>query len=390
MKIICNHNECTGCYACSSICAKSAITMTFNDEGFVYPVINESICVDCGMCEKVCPNNNIVEKWKTTQPYLAWNNNYVIRRLSSSGGIFSAIAEEIITRRGVVCGAAYDNEMTVKHLIIDKIEDLSLLRGSKYTQSLVGDVFTKVKKILNNDRWVYFVGTPCQVAGLKNFLKKDYNKLITSDLVCHGVPSGELLKEQIKCIEKRIGKQIKDFNFRAKHRMGQTQDVLLSFSGQENIRCLISKFKNFEILPYCYGFRNNSIIRENCYQCKYTSIERVGDISLADFWNVKEWFPGVKRSPGCSLILVNSERGREIINDLRGNITLLETTIAAAISKHAQLKYPLSRPATRDLYKSYKDFDNYCKTFLKMPFNMKIKRHLINFVKIITLFKYRY
>lgn len=364
--------------------------MTLNDEGFVYPVINESICIDCGMCEKVCPNNSLVKKWTTTQPYLAWNNKSVIRSLSSSGGIFSAIAEEIISRGGVVCGAAYDNEMTVKHLIVDKIEDLSIIRGSKYTQSLIVDVFSKIKKILNEDKWVYFVGTPCQVAGLKNYLRKDYNKLITSDLVCHGVPSGELLKEQIKSIEKRTGKHIKNFNFRAKHRMGQTQDVLLSFSSQENIRCLDSKFKNFEILPYCYGFRNNSIIRESCFQCKYTSTERVGDISLADFWNVKEWFPDVKRSPGCSLILVNSERGRKILDVIKRNVTLRETTVEAAISKQAQLKSPISRPATRDLYKSYKDFDKYCETFLKMPFKMKIKRHLINFIKIITLFKYRY
>ena len=385
MKKICNHNDCTGCYACSAVCTKNAITMTINDEGFVYPVIKESLCVDCGMCEKVCPNNSLVKK-EYAKPYLAWNNNAKIRSVSSSGGIFSAIAEEIISYGGVVCGAAYNNDMTVRHIIVDNIDDLSKLRGSKYTQSLIGDTYIEIKKHLKDNRWVYFVGTPCQVAGLKNYLRKDYSNLITSDLVCHGVPSGELLKEQIKSLEKRFGKRIVDFNFRAKHRMGQTPDVLLTFRGQKNIRCLASKFLNFEILPYCYGFRTNSIIRESCYNCKYTTIERVGDVSLADFWNVKEWYPNVKRSPGCSIILVNTDNGRDIINKL----TLIETSVEAAISKQAQLKAPLRRPSSRDLYKSYKDFDKYCLTFLKMPFTIKFKRHLVNFAKIVTLFKYRY
>ena len=389
MNIICNPIDCTGCSACESSCAAHAVTMEYSEEGFLYPHIDAAKCVNCGLCAKVCPNNQIAEAHQP-EAYLAWIKDKDIRFESSSGGIFSAVAMEVIRRGGIVCGAAYDKDMIVRHIAVDNIEGLAILRGSKYTQSIVGDIYGQVRLALNADRWVYFVGTPCQVAGLRNFLRKDYEKLIASDVICHGIPSGLLLKEQISALERRFSSKIDGFNFRAKLRMGQTQDVAITLRKQSGTQDAATICLNFETLPYCYGFRRNTIIRESCYRCLYAKVQRVGDITLGDFWNVKTWFPDVKRSPGCSLILVSTDKGREMLQAISNQIVLRETTIEAAISKQAQLKAPLKRPAERDQYRSYKEFNHYCQTFLKPPFKYRFKKHLVNFAKIVTLFKYRY
>lgn len=389
MEEICSAIICTGCGACSTVCAKHAITMINSDQGFLYPLIDADKCVDCGLCAKVCPNNHPA---KVNQPdaYLAWIKDKDIRFESSSGGIFSAVALEVIRRGGIVCGATYDEDMIVRHIAVDNIEGLVRLRGSKYAQSIVGDIYSQVKMVLNADRWVYFVGTPCQVAGLLNFLRKDHEKLVTSDIICHGVPSGLLLKEQILALERRFCSKIESINFRAKHRMGQTPDIAITLINHTRTKDTITKFMNFETLPYCYGFRRNTIIRESCYHCQYAKVKRVGDITLGDFWNVKTWFPDVKRSAGCSLILVSTDKGKEMLHSISNQVVLRETTIDAAISKQAQLKVPVRRPAERDQYRSYKEFNQYCQTSLKPSFKYRLKKHLINFVKIVTLFKYRY
>ena len=386
---ICNPIDCTGCSACEYSCAAHAITMEYSEEGFLYPHIDAAKCVDCGLCAKVCPNNHIVEAHQP-EAYLAWIKDKDIRFESSSGGIFSAVAIEVLRRGGIVCGAAYDDDMIVRHIAVDNTEGLARLRGSKYTQSVVGDIYSQVKSSLNADRWVYFVGTPCQVAGLRNFLRKDYEKLITSDVICHGVPSGLLLKEQISTLERKFSSKIDGFNFRAKLRMGQTPDVAITLHKQSETPDADTKYLNFETLPYCYGFRSNTIIRESCYRCQYTKVQRVGDITLGDFWNVKTWYTDVKRSPGCSLILVSTDKGREMLHGIFNQIVLRDTTIEAAISKQAQLKAPLKRPVERNQYRSYKEFNHYCQTFLKPPFKYRFKKHLVNFAKIVTLFKYRY
>lgn len=386
---ICNRRVCTGCGSCEHVCTRKAISMQLSDEGFYYPIVNTESCVNCGVCAKVCPNNSPAQTYGP-KPFLAWIKDKQIRSKSSSGGIFSAIALEIIRRGGVACGAAYNKDMTVQHLVVDTADGLTLLRGSKYTQSVIGDAYLKVKEALTADRWAYFVGTPCQVAGLRNYLHKDYAKLICSDLICHGVPSGELFKEMIRALEKKHNSKIEFFNFRAKHRMGQTPDIAITLINHTRTKDTITKFMNFETLPYCYGFRRNTIIRESCYHCQYAKVKRVGDITLGDFWNVKTWFPDVKRSAGCSLILVSTDKGKEMLHSISNQVVLRETTIDAAISKQAQLKVPVKRPAERDQYRSYKEYNQYCQTFLKPSFKYRLKKHLINFVKIVTLFKYRY
>ena len=383
---ICEHDSCTACSACQSICHKHAITMITDDEGFQYPYINEDSCVECGLCIKTCPANKELDVTSSypQQPYLAWINDDEVRLDSSSGGIFTALARYVISQGGVVCGAAYDDDMTVRHRIVDNENDLIHLRGSKYVQSITEGIFSDIKVYLNKGVMVYFVGTPCQVAGLKSFLKKKYDNLLTSDLICHGVPSGNLFKEQIKYFERKEGKKIVDVKFRAKKRFGQGYDIQIITNNGAN------KFFCAELVPYFNGFWKNITLRESCYKCQYASLHREGDITLADFWLVKKCFPDVRTSKGTSLVFVNSIIGENIFMKLAnsGDVYIREATIEQALLGQGQLKSPVPRPIERDGYKRYLDFEKYCNGLLKNSLGYKIKMHLRNAIKVLILFKY--
>ena len=383
---ICAHDSCTACSACQSICHKHAITMITDDEGFQYPYINEDSCVECGLCIKTCPANKELDVTSSypQQPYLAWINDDEVRLDSSSGGIFTALARYVISQGGVVCGAAYDDDMTVRHRIVDNENDLIHLRGSKYVQSITEGIFSDIKVYLNKGVMVYFVGTPCQVAGLKSFLKKKYDNLLTSDLICHGVPSGNLFKEQIKYFERKVGKKIVDVKFRAKKRFGQGYDIQIITNTGAN------KFFCAELVPYFNGFWKNITLRESCYKCQYASLHREGDITLADFWLVKKCFPDVRTSKGTSLVFVNSIIGENIFMKLAnsGDVYIREATIEQALLGQGQLKSPVPRPIERDGYKRYLDFEKYCNGLLKNSIGYKIKMHLRNAIKELIHFKY--
>ena len=383
---ICAHDSCTACSACQSICHKHAITMITDDEGFQYPYINEDSCVECGLCIKTCPANKELDVTSSypQQPYLAWINDDEVRLDSSSGGIFTALARYVISQGGVVCGAAYDDDMTVRHRIVDNENDLIHLRGSKYVQSITEGILSDIKVYLNKGVMVYFVGTPCQVAGLKSFLKKKYYNLLTSDLICHGVPSGNLFKEQIKYFERKVGKKIVDVKFRAKKRFGQGYDIQIITNTGAN------KFFCAELVPYFNGFWKNITLRESCYKCQYASLHREGDITLADFWLVKKCFPDVRTSKGTSLVFVNSIIGENIFMKLAnsGDVYIREATIEQALLGQGQLKSPVPRPIERDGYKRYLDFEKYCNGLLKNSIGYKIKMHLRNAIKELILFKY--
>lgn len=314
--------------------------------------------------------------------YLSWILDDAKRIESSSGGLFTAIAEYVIENKGVVCGAAYDEEMNVRHILVKNKDGLSNLRGSKYVQSIVGDAYLKVKEYLCNGTLVYFVGTPCQVAGLRSFLRKDYVNLICSDLICHGVPSGELFKAQIKIFERKLRAKIKDFKFRSKKRFGQGYDLQV-VTNRKHYFCP-------ELVPYFYGFWTNKTLRECCYRCKYANLNRMGDITLGDFWLVKKYFSDVRTSKGCSLILVNTERGGEVLANIKDKIYLRESVIEDALFGQGQLQYPTLRPVDRNRYTAYKDFENLCLSgeLLHISFIYKLKMHLRNIIKTITLFKY--
>ena len=385
MNEICPQAQCTGCAACAQSCAHGAVMMQVGTNGFMYPKIDDAACVDCGLCKNVCPMNADIKGAEPANVYLCWNRHDDIRIKSSSGGLFSVIASWIIGQGGVVCGAAYDDDMNVIHQIVDCEDGLDKLRGSKYVQSATNDCYKRIKDELKTDRWVYFVGTPCQVAGLRNYLRRDYEKLIISDLICHGVPSNDLFVRQIRQLEKTYGYKVKDFMFRSKKRFGQGCDLqVVTADGK-------SRFYNAELMPYFYGFWNNITLRPSCYVCRFANTRRVGDITLGDYWLAKKEFPDVKMSKGLSLALVNTERGQEVWHKISHELECRESTLQQAEYGQGQLKAPVARPKANIYYlEKYGklDFNSCCQKFLTPPLKYKIKCHAKNAIKILIGFKY--
>ena len=275
--------ECSGCAACYSVCGHKAISMQVDEDGFVIPIKNKNLCTDCGLCEMVCPvehpdysNSPIPSAFAAYDPKE--------RQKSSSGGIFYSVAKHVIGQDGEVFGAAFDDDMQLRHISVKTIDGLESLRGSKYVQSNIGETFRNVAKSLKADRLVYFTGTPCQVAGLKAFLRKSYDNLITSDLVCHGVPNQKLFDIHLKYLENSMGSKVNAYSFRD-CRYWVTREKVHYINGKETVK------NDGNMSPYLYAFGLGYSFRDCCFDCKFAKIPRQGDITLADYWGIGKFHP---------------------------------------------------------------------------------------------------
>jgi coenzyme F420-reducing hydrogenase beta subunit len=307
--------SCTGCSACYSICGKSAITMTENSEGFLYPQIDASKCVKCKKCEKVCPVLNPKTADKTLKcPYVFINTNESIRYDSSSGGVFTALAEIIIRRGGKIFGAKYDDEFNVVHGFVDKEEDLEQFHGSKYTQSAVNESFIKCKEFLESGIEVLFSSTPCQIGGLKAFLNKDYDNLITVDFICHGVPSRLLWRKYMKFRENEYGAKVTRTSFRRKNDGWKKFSLWFAFANHNEYCQSLTKD------PYMQMFLKDVCLRKSCYDCNFKTLERQSDITMADFWGIQQEFPELDDDKGVSFVVVNSEKGKALFDSVECGI----------------------------------------------------------------------
>ena len=301
--------DCTGCAACYSACPFDCISMKPDSEGFFYPIIDDEKCKDCGICSNLCTlAKEKVPKNKIIRTYGIKSKNEEERYLSSSGGFFSLLSREIIRRNGVVFGAAFDNNWRVIHTQINCLKDISRLRGSKYVQSNVLDTYLEVKQALTAGKLVYYSGTPCQIAGLRAFLNKDYDNLITQDLICHGVPSPEVWERYINSVKKN--KTIMQVSHR---------DKLLSWS-RFSLTVEYENGKKFsEDLTenaYLRGFLCNLFLRPSCHNCLYKGEERVSDITLADFWGCNCIEPSLYDEKGSSLVFANTSKGHKLIDEV--------------------------------------------------------------------------
>lgn len=368
MDIIDNINKnCCGCAACYNICPNDAIKMEENDEGFKYPIVNKNKCVNCGLCKRVCPviNNYLDKTNEIPTAYAVKNKNKNDVKKSSSGGVFVAIAKKILNNGGIVYGAAYDDNLGVNHIRIDTLNDLSTLQGSKYVQSNTLDIFKNIKEDLDNNKQVLFTGTPCQVMGLKNYLIKNYNNLFTCDLVCHGVPSQKLFKKYISYLEKKYNKKIIKYNFRDKCKKGWSLTTKVTF--EDNTY----KFINSDFDPYYSNFLNCTTYRQSCYTCKFTSIKRPSDITLADYWGVLSIHKNFYDENGVSLVLINSQKAKELFKSLSEKLDIIETDINYACTRNKNLIEPSKKPKIRDhIYEGIEDED-YIKKNLKVKFTLK-------------------
>lgn len=326
MEVI-ERDKCTGCMACRNICPKNAINIETID-GFDYPQINENMCIGCNLCENICPVNkndrgNKFEK----KVYACKSKEDEVRMNSSSGGIFTIAAEKILDDGGVVFGARLDENFNVIHDYTDNKEDLKKFRGSKYVQSKIGKSFKKVKEFLEEGRKVLFVSTPCQVEGLYAYLRKDYDNLYTFDLICHGVPSADVWKKYLEYKEMKNKKKPENINFRKKEN-----------NGWSNYEMCFS-YPNFEdstihtIDPYMRIFLRDFALRESCYNCSFKKENRASDITIADFWGLKEVNPDFFDEKGVSAVIVNSEKGSEFFEIIKERIDFTEEKMEGII-KH--------------------------------------------------------
>lgn len=300
---------CCGCTACYAICPKGAITMQEDSEGFKYPAIDKSKCIDCGLCCKVCPLDKKLENVITPAVSFACtakDENFA--KQSSSGGVFAILANMYVKEQAVIYGAAFDDNLNVCHIRADKKDELKSLYTSKYVQSDMGNTFRQVKGDLDNGKKVLFAGTPCQVAGLKSYLQKDYLNLLSVDFICHGVPSPLVWQRYIIAMEKKLNNKITEISFRDKKDGWKNYYFKLSTANGD-----VFYEKHGENI-YMKGFLKDLYLRSSCYDCKFKTLHRASDITLADFWGIEKIIPEINVEKGVSLCWASSEKGDTILD----------------------------------------------------------------------------
>ncbi len=362
---LCDRDACTGCEACKSICPENCISMLPDREGFLYPEIDEAKCIRCERCRKICPvlssGPSAFERKESPKTYACWINDDLIRFQSSSGGVFSAIALQVLDSGGIVFGASYDESMHLRHMSVESRNELDLLRRSKYVQSELGDAFRQAKDCLHRGRRVFFVGAPCQIAGLNAYLGADNQNLLTADFICHGVPSPGVFSEYVKYIEGVYGRRLKEINFRDKRRgWPNSLFAIAKFDTGEEV--MLSGRKN----SFRYGFCTNLLLRKSCYNCAFKKLPRWGDFTIGDFAIVQDKYSNDAHK-GISCLLLNSPRGEGYVELLKDRTFFFEETLAEAERGNRHLRHSASTPAGRE--KFFEDFNT-------VPFACLTERYL--------------
>lgn len=391
--------DCCGCHACISICPNNCISMRADEEGFLYPIVDTGVCIDCGLCEKVCPVINQCTPRKPIKVYAAKNRDEDIRLKSSSGGVFSIIAESIIEDGGVVFGAKFDKDWNVVHSWTDTIEGLAEFRGSKYVQSCIGDTYREAEAFLKQDRHVLFSGTPCQIAGLKKFLRKEYKNLLTVEVVCHGVPSPLVWRDYLdyKRAKRATGKNsvssslnelpvITGISFRDKTNGWKKYGFKIEYAAFEAAENTVSKSSNndnYEITPFnedlfMKGFLNNLYLRPSCYHCVARQGKSGADISIADFWGVQTIHPELDDDRGIGLIIINTLIGAYYFNGLKNKINSTLSYYKRVITYNPCIVKSVAVPKYRDEF-----WESYSKNHIDaiLPIYNKMKPSVITRVK---------
>ena len=334
-----DYEKCTGCGACLQRCPQKCIEWTLGEFGFKYPKADENKCVNCGLCDKACPIGRLPAELENQAVFALVNKDKSILMNSTSGGAFSALAKAVFEDGGVVYGCEMGPEFQVRHAKATSKDELHRFRGSKYVQSDTDNTYNLVKNDLKEGIKVLYSGTPCQIAGLLGFLGKQYDNLTTIDIVCHGVASQLYFDKFIEYIkEKKPG--LTRIEFRNKKFVGWSCSGLLTTNGKDY------PFYNHEYYYYSY-FLSGEIYRKSCYTCPYANLNRIGDLTLGDFWGVEGLNIGMDVSNGCSLVSVNTNKGKNLIESLGSQIDMTAVDTAVAAKNNAQLIRPSTYKESR-------------------------------------------
>ncbi|MBA4317081.1 MAG: 4Fe-4S ferredoxin [Flavobacterium sp.] len=343
---ITNKENCCGCNACFNVCPKSCIEMVADNEGFLYPIVDQERCINCGLCDQVCPiltRPKILHE-RITEPdvFAAYNNDDFVRLDSTSGGIYSALASNVFLRNGFVGGAVYNKDFSVSQILSDNPNSLPEIRSSKYLQSYAGSFYSEVKQALTSGKLVLLCGTPCQVAALFNFLGKDFSNLITCDFICRGVNSPKVFKKYIESLQAKYGSKVTKVKFKNKTYGWHRFSIKVDFENGETY-C-----KDRYNDPFFIGYLQiGNFARPSCYSCKFKEFPRASDISLADFWGIEKLDPSMDQDKGTSLVLVNSLKGRDFLEELGDSITKKQFSLGEAMKFNPAIHSSI-RPASPD------------------------------------------
>lgn len=368
---IVNKQDCCGCSACVQRCPKHCISMKEDSEGFLYPVVDESICIDCGLCEKVCPIINNSEKLSVKEVLAVKNRNETERMASSSGGVFIALAKKTIEKGGIVFGAVFDENWEVMHTYAETLDEVKPMMGSKYLQSRIGNSFRDAEKFLKEGREVLFTGSPCQVTGLHNYLRKDYPNLLSVDFLCHGVPSPgvwrKYLDEEFQLSARRAaaGKNtvlssslksvpvITGIEFRDKTLNGWKKYSFVvrgSASKTDKNSVLLSDIHYNN--PYMRGFLADVYLRPSCYRCRCKNGVSQSDLTIGDFWGIDRLMPDFDDDKGVGLVLVNTDKGKALLDTL--DMEIRRSTVEVAKAWNGGFKEQVARhPNRKKFFHSY-------------------------------------
>ncbi|WP_077611307.1 Coenzyme F420 hydrogenase/dehydrogenase, beta subunit C-terminal domain [Clostridium sp. Marseille-P2415] len=372
---------CVGCRSCEQSCPVKCIRLRPNQEGFLYPDVDEQVCLSCGVCLKKCPAFDFKPQGRKPVRVLGFKSNDRERILqSASGGASDLFARFIIQAGGSVYGCAYTENLEARHIKVDKIEDLYRLQSSKYVQSDLKYCYDSAKSELDKGKLVLFTGTPCQIGGLYKYLGNlSYDNLFTVDIICHGVPSPELLRKYFAYQEKKLGEELKYFNFRSKEKRGWGTQYLLKTKTKTKTNLL-------SLDKYGKHFMDGDCYRECCYECSYANTDRVGDITIGDFWGVEKSNPGFASISGVSAVLINSEQGNKLFERVESQASVIETELEAVLLKQGNLQHPTVRPACRDdFYEGIQD-ENFIEN-LKVGVCMKERLKTLMSGKLLQLLK---